>query len=90
MSKEQITSRDNFRLKHARAVREGRVEVEIFIEGVRLAEEASEVLEITDFFYTPEFVETSRGSELQKKLHNYNAAIISQKLLESISDTKTP
>jgi TrmH family RNA methyltransferase len=89
-SKEQITSRDNARLKHARAVRDGRVDGEIFVEGLRLAEEAAQFLDITDFFYTPEFVQTARGEELLKKLHNFNSAAVSQKLLESISDTKTP
>lgn len=89
-SPEQITSRDNARLKHARAVRDGRVEGEIYIEGLRLAEEAAEVLEITHFFFTPEFAETVRGGELLKKSHNFNSAVVSQKLLESISDTKTP
>ncbi|HYP51335.1 MAG TPA: RNA methyltransferase [Pyrinomonadaceae bacterium] len=89
-SKEQITSRDNARLKHARAVRAGRVDGEIFVEGLRLAEEAAQFLDITDFFYTPEFAETARGEELLKNSHNFNRAAVSQKLLESISDTKTP
>ena len=87
---EQITSRDNSRLKRARTVRDGRIDGEIFVEGLRLAEEAVEFLEITDFFYTPEFAETERGEELLKKLHNFNGAVVGQKLLESISDTKTP
>lgn len=89
-NREQITSRDNARLKHARAVRDVRVDDEIFIEGLRLAEEAAESLEITDFFCTPEFSETERGFELLKKLQSVNGAVLTQKLLESISDTKTP
>ncbi|MDQ4121786.1 MAG: RNA methyltransferase [Acidobacteriota bacterium] len=87
---EQITSRDNNRLKHARAVRDGRIEGEIFIEGLRLAEEAVEALEITFFFYTPEFAETQRGVELLKRTKNFKSAVVNQKLLESIADTKTP
>lgn len=90
MLNEQITSRDNSRLKHARAVRDGRVEGEVFVEGLRLAKEAVDVLEITDFFFTPEFEETAPGEELLKKAQNFNTAIINQKLLESISDTKSP
>lgn len=90
MLKEPITSRDNSRLKHARAVRDGRVDGEIFVEGARLAEEAVDFLEITDIFYTSDFAETERGIELLKKFLNFKSAFISQKLLESISDTKTP
>jgi TrmH family RNA methyltransferase len=90
MLNEQITSRDNARLKHARAVRDGRIETEIFVEGLRLAEEAAEVLEVTDFFYTPEFAENERAVELLNKLPHFQGAVVSQKLLESISDTKTP
>jgi TrmH family RNA methyltransferase len=89
-SEEQITSRDNSRLKRARAVRDGRINGEIFVEGLRLAEEAAEFLEITDFFYTPEFAETERGEKLLKNLHKFNRAAVSQKLLESISNMKTP
>jgi TrmH family RNA methyltransferase len=87
---EHITSRENLRLKHARAVRDGKISDEIFVEGLRLAEEAAQFLEITQCFYTTEFAETDRGAELLKKSNNIKTAIVSQKLLESISDTKTP
>ena len=87
---EHITSRDNARLKHARAARDGRIETEIFVEGLRLAEEAAEVLEVTDFFYTPEFAENERAVELLNKLPHFQGAVVSHKLLESISDMKTP
>jgi TrmH family RNA methyltransferase len=87
---EQITSKENSRLKHARTVRNGRVENEIFIEGLRLSEEAAEFLETIDFFYTLEFAESERGAALLKKLKTSNGAGVSSKLLESISDTKTP
>ena len=36
----EITSRDNAKLVSARKVRDGKVDSRIFIEGVRLAEEA--------------------------------------------------
>lgn len=86
----QITSKDNSRLKHARAVRDGRNNGEIFIEGVRLCEEAAENLSISDYFFTPEFAETTRGGALLEKLKTSRGALVSSKLLESISDTKTP
>lgn len=86
-----ITSKENSRLKHARAVRDGREIGEIFIEGWRLSEEAVGAnLEITDCFFTPEFVKTKRGAALLEKLANVRGANVSAKLLESISDTKTP
>lgn len=86
-----ISSRDNPRLKHARAVRDGRERAEIFIEGLRLAEEAAAAnLEITDAFFTPEFAATPRGKQLLSNLADVRVANISEKLLESISDTKTP
>jgi hypothetical protein len=40
MSHEIISSRDNSLLRQARAVRDGKVDELIFIEGLRLAEEA--------------------------------------------------
>lgn len=40
MKPEIITSRDNSLLRHVRAVRDGRVEEAIFVEGMRLCEEA--------------------------------------------------
>lgn len=89
-SEEQITSKDNSRLKYARAVRDGRVENEIFVEGLRLSEEAADVLEIVDFFYTADFAASERGANLLEKLAILKGAIVSSKLLESISDTKTP
>ena len=36
----KITSRDNSLLRHARAVRDGKVKKSIFVEGLRLCEEA--------------------------------------------------
>ena len=87
----EITSKDNSRLKHARAVRDGREPSEIFIEGLRLAEEAAAAnLEVTDFFYTPEFAATERGGKLIRKLVHRRGAAVNEKLLESIADTKTP
>jgi RNA methyltransferase, TrmH family len=87
----EIKSKDNPRLKHARAVRDGRESGEIFIEGLRLAEEAVAAnLEITDAFFTTEFADAPRGERLLSNLADVRGANISEKLLESISDTKTP
>src|ERR1700694_177569 len=50
-----ITSRDNSLLRHARAVRDGKVDDSIFVEGLRLCEEAlSSGLEIEAVIYSEE------------------------------------
>lgn len=87
---EIITSKDNSRLKFARAVRDGRMRDAIFVEGLRLAEEAAANLSILDYFYTSEFAADARGGELIAKLPANTGAEISAKLLESIADTKNP
>ena len=87
----EITGKDNLRLKHARAVRDGRETDLLFVEGLRLAEEiAATDLEIVEYFFTEEFAESERGAKLLGKLADARAAILSENLLASISDTKTP
>lgn len=72
-------------------MRDGRVAGEIFIEGLRLAEEAVAAnLEITDCFFTNEFAETERAANLIKKLADARPVNVSAKLLASISDTQSP
>ena len=48
MSEKTITSRDNALVKHARAVRDGKFHEQIFIEGLRLCEEAQQALSVDD------------------------------------------
>ncbi len=85
----EITSKDNSRLKKARAVRDGREPSEIFVEGLRLAEEAVGAnLEIVDYFWTPEFARSERAANLLNKLQS-GGAQISAKMLESVAATKT-
>ncbi len=87
----EITSKENARLKNARAVRDGRENDFIFVEGLRLAEElAATNLEITDCFVTPEFARSERGAALLGKFAHLRAATLNENLLASISDTKTP
>ena len=58
----KITSRDNQKIKLAKKVRDGKVRISIFIEGLRLAEEALRSdLEISDIFFTENFGKTARG-----------------------------
>jgi RNA methyltransferase, TrmH family len=95
MSEQIITSRDNALVKRARAVRDGKVREQIFVEGLRLCEEALQALgvdDITDVIYTERIARDRRGARLLAKLKNFNArlASASESVFSSISDTKTP
>jgi TrmH family RNA methyltransferase len=88
-----ITSRDNSLLRHARAVRDGKVDDSIFVEGLRLCEEAfSSGLKIEAVIYSDEIARKERAAHLIRRLEKAcgNVASVSEKLLESISYTKTP
>jgi TrmH family RNA methyltransferase len=88
-----ITSRDNSLLRRARAVRDGKIADSIFVEGLRLAEEAAASgLEIEAVIYSEEFAHKERGEKLIRDLakDSVKSASVSEKLLQSISYTKTP
>ncbi|OLD28757.1 MAG: hypothetical protein AUJ04_00695, partial [Acidobacteria bacterium 13_1_40CM_3_55_6] len=89
----KITSRDNSLLRHARAVRDGKVKESIFVEGLRLCEEAlSSGLTTEAVIYSEEIARKERAAALIDRLQATGArtASVSEKLLESISYTKTP
>lgn len=89
----KITSRDNSLLRHARAVRDGKIDESIFIEGLRLCEEAlRSSLRIEAVIYSDHLVKKDRAAKLIDKLEaqSEKSALVSEKLLESISYTKTP
>src|SRR6185436_6835698 len=88
-----ITSRDNSLLRRARAVRDGKATDAIFVEGLRLCEEAlSSGLAIEAAIYSQQIAEKDRAADLIKKLTRAakQTACVSEKLLASISYTKTP
>lgn len=88
-----ITSRDNSLLQRARAVRDGKVEKSIFIEGLRLCEEALRSgLEIEAVIYSDQIARKDRPAELIRELERAanKSGIVNEKLLASISYTKTP
>jgi len=88
-----ITSRDNALLRHARAVRDGKVTESIYVEGLRLCEEAvRSELKIEAVIYSEQLAKKDRAAELIEELARLagKAASVSEKLLESISYTKTP
>ena len=93
MRDQAITSRDNSLIKRARAVRDGKVRDLIFIEGVRLAEEAARsALSIADVLYTERLAQDERGKQLLRALNKRAARItpVSERVLASVADTKTP
>jgi len=89
----EITSPNNSLLRRARAVRDGKESASIFVEGLRLCEEAlSSGLNIEAVIYSEEIVGKKRAALLINTFENAGAklASVSEKLLESISYTKTP
>lgn len=89
----KITSRDNSLLRRARAVRDGKIDELIFVEGLRLCEEAlSSALGIEAVIYSDHITRKDRAASLIRSLNSVakSSAEVSEKLLESISYTKTP
>ncbi len=92
MSKTIIKSRSNPAVQHARAVRDGKDNAYLFIEGVRLCEEAvGAALDIETVFYTDAVKADERGSRLLSVLRSHGCRLIPvvANILDSISDTKS-
>ena len=93
MKPETITSRDNSLLRHTRAVRDGIVEDAIFVEGMRLCEEAlTSGLRIHEVIFSDEIAQKEKPAELIAKLSTVCDRLVcaSEKLLAYISYSKTP
>ena len=89
----KITSRDNSLLRRARAVRDGRIDDMIFVEGLRLCEEVlTSKLELEAVVYSDHIARKQRAAKVieQLSIRARTSASVSEKLLESISYTKTP
>ena len=89
----KITSRDNSLLRQVRAVRDGKIGDLIFIEGLRLCEEARlSELEIEVVVVSEELQLKERAAGVIDEIAavSKRAASVSEKLLESVSYTKTP
>lgn len=88
-----ITSRDNSLLRQARAVRDGKAEELIFVEGLRLCEEALlSALPIEAVIFSEEIARKPKAARIIEALTKVSSRIasVSEKLLESASYTKTP
>lgn len=93
MNIETVTSRDNSLLRHTRAVRDGRVDDTIYVEGMRLCEEAlTSGTKIHAVIFSEEIARKEKAAELIGKLANSCDRLVSvgEKLLAYISYSKTP
>ncbi len=89
----KITSRHNALVQQARAVRDGREAGLIFVEGLRLAEEAATGrLQIEAALFSDRFTHDERGSKLLAQLTStgVRATEVSERVLASVADTKSP
>src|SRR6185295_15734299 len=92
MQAEAITSRDNSLLRHVRAVRDGRVDDSIFVEGMRLCEEAlTSGLKIHAVVFSDEIARKQKPAGLIEKLAAAcdRLVCVNEKLLTYISYSKT-
>ena len=89
----QITSRDNSLLRQARLVRDGKDDELIYIEGLRLADEALRSgLKIEAVIVSDQLARKERvvpTIDALSKVSNRFASV-TERLLETISYTKTP
>jgi TrmH family RNA methyltransferase len=87
-----ITSRDNSLLRHVRAVRDGRVDDQIYVEGMRLCEEAlTSGLRIDAVVFSDEIARKEKPAWLIEKLSKAcdRLVCVSEKLLNYVSYSKT-
>jgi TrmH family RNA methyltransferase len=93
MNTQEITSRANSRLKDARAVRDGKDATRVFIEGLRLGEEAlRSPIEIESVFYEERLTRSERGSRLLDHVSRKASEIYvcGKPAFDSIAETKSP
>lgn len=84
-----ITSRENEIIKYAKAVRVGKIRTAIFVEGVRLCEEAVHAkLNVTQILLNEKDVTDERITKLTNELTE-KIVIVSEKVFESLSETKS-
>lgn len=89
-----ITSRHNSRLQFARRVRDGREKDFIFIEGLRLCEEAARTgLSIEEVFFTENITRDDRGATMLEELSCGTSRAttpwqVREDILAGVSDTK--
>lgn len=93
MEEGKIRSRQNALVKHARCVRDRKEQEQIFVEGMRLAEEALRSrLNIQDALYTEKLLTEERGARLlyELKAAGCRLSSVSDDVLDYVSDTRRP
>jgi TrmH family RNA methyltransferase len=71
-------------------VRDGRVKDRIFVEGLRLCEEAFRAnLEISEVLVAENFAESARHQQFLNEAGRFDLIEVSHKIFDSLSDTKT-
>jgi len=89
-----ITSRHNPLAQRARVVRDGHDAGKVFVEGLRLCEEAARSgVAVEEVLFTEKFALGERGARLLADLRapgRVNVAEVSESVFASVSDTKTP
>lgn len=88
-----ITSRQNPLAQRARAVRDRGAGGLVFVEGLRLCEEAARSgLRVEDVMYTARLATDERGTRLLDELRGSNARLaeVSEGVLDAVADTKSP
>ncbi len=85
-----ITSRDNRRLVDIRKVREGKMPDRIFVEGVRLTEEALRSgIPLLESVVSSSFLENGRNSDVIQAMADRNVSLVEtpDRLFSSLADT---
>jgi TrmH family RNA methyltransferase len=88
-----ITSRQNPLIRNARAASKGTTKELIFIEGLRLCEEAARSeLACEEVLYTERFAADARAARLLAALKRFNPRfnIVNEEVFAYLCDTKTP
>lgn len=90
---EKITSRQNPLVKRFRRVRSAGERHHVFLEGVRLIEDAMKAgARFESIAFTAELESSERGAALLEALRRVQCrgALVSKQVMETISDTRTP
>jgi TrmH family RNA methyltransferase len=87
---DEITSRDNPRIKRARRIREGKEQGSIFVEGARLADEALRSrLTIDEAFLSAAFLQRPEYSSFIARLESSTHCFqVPDKVADALADTK--
>jgi TrmH family RNA methyltransferase len=88
-----ITSRKNPLVQRARAAREGREGELVFVEGVRLCEEAAgSGVRVEEVLFTDQISADERAARLLDGLGRRGVRLtqVSEEVLDSVADTRTP